>query len=94
MRVARRERRGDLLLRHPQPGASEIEAIELLRVVAQRAVAAGGDVGDDGAHARFDVGRCLALGVEEGAKFFGKIGGAGVETDGHDVPCAQPCSDA
>ena len=49
--------------------AVEIEPIEFQRVVLERAVAAGGDVGDDGADRRLDVGRGFALGVEKGAEF-------------------------
>ena len=79
------ERGGHLLRRDPQAGAVEVEAVEFLRVVAQRAVAAGGNVGDDGADRRVDVGRCFALGVEKRAKFLRKIGGARIETNGHHV---------
>ena len=37
------------------PGPVEIEPIEFLRVLLQRAIAPRDDVGDDGAHHRFDV---------------------------------------
>ena len=80
---ARRDRRGDLALRHFEPGSGEIEAIEFLRVVGERPVAAGGDIGDDGADHGLDVGRDFTLGIEKSAKSFRKIGGACVEADGH-----------
>ena len=78
-------RRRDLLRRHFHAGAVEIELVEFERVVLQRAIAARGDIGDDGAHRGFNVGRCFALGVEKGAKFLREIAGADVEADGHDV---------
>ena len=77
------QRRRDLRRRHFEPGAVEIELVEFERVVLERRVAAGGDVGNDGADRRFDVGRGFALGGEKRAKFFGKIAGADVETDRH-----------
>ena len=77
-----------------RPARIEIELIELLRVVAQRAVAARGDVGNDGAHRRFDVGGCLALGVEEGAKFSAKSAARVSRRMAIVMPCALPCSDA
>ena len=79
------ERRGDLLRRYLKSHPVEIEPIEFLRVFFDRAVAAGGDVGDDGADRRFDVGRRFALGVEKRAKVLRKIGGARVEAVRHGV---------
>ena len=82
-----------LCLRHPQADAVEIEPVELFRVVAQRLVAAGGNVGDDGANSRLDVCGYFALGIQKCAEPLRKIGGACVEADGHVMPCAQ-CGDA
>ncbi len=47
-------------------------------------IAASGDIVDDGAHGGFDVGRGLALGVEECAKLLRKIAGANIEMDCHE----------
>ena len=82
-RLASRGGRGEFLRCHPQPGSIKRELIELLRVLAQRRIAARRDVGHDRADGRLDVGRYFALGVEKGTKFFGEIGGARVQTDGH-----------
>ena len=57
--------------------------IEFLRVVPERLVAASGNVGDNGADGRFDVGRSFAFSVEKRAEFLRKIAGADVEADGH-----------
>jgi len=73
----------DLALRHLEPGGGEIEAVEFLRVVGERPVAAGGDIGDNGADRGLDVGCGFALSVEKRAKLFRKIGGACVEAYGH-----------
>ena len=59
-----------------RPIRVEIDAVEFLGQLDQRAVAARGDIGDDGAHRLLDVGRRLALGAEKGAEALGKIGGA------------------
>ncbi len=73
----------DLVRRHPHAGGVEGDPIEFLRVIDERRVAARGNVGDDPAHHRLDVGRSLALGVEEGPELAGKIGGAGIEANSH-----------
>ena len=83
--AAGRDGRRDLSRGHADADAAEIELVEFERVVVERAVAAGGDIGDDGAHGGFDIGRRLALGAEQSPKFFGKIAGAAVETNRHNT---------
>jgi len=70
--------------------AIEIQPIEFLREILQRAVAFFGNLGDDGPHGFFDYRRGLALGVEQGAKPLGKIAGAYVEPDRHGVNRCGP----
>ncbi len=86
---ARVARRGDLLRLDLETDPVEVDAIEFLRQFLERAVAARGNFGDDGANRRVDVGRCFALGTEKGAKFLGKIAGADVEADRHGVACRR-----
>ena len=69
-------RRRDFLRRHLKSDPVKIEPVEFERIFLERAVAARGDVGDDGAHRGFNIGRRFALGVEKGAKFLRKIAGA------------------
>ena len=66
-----------------QAGRGEVDPIEFLGQLDQRLITARGHVGDDRAHGRFNIGRSLALGVEEGAKALGKIRRAGIEADRH-----------
>ena len=68
------QRGGGFFRGHFEPGPVEIEPVEFLRVLLQRAIASRDDVGDDGAHRRFDVGGCLALAVEKSAELLRKIG--------------------
>ena len=68
---------------HPEPDPVEIEPVEFQRVIFDGAVAARGDIVNDGANRRFNVRRGLALGVEKRAKTLREIGGAGVETNRH-----------
>src|SRR4029077_10604667 len=58
-------------------------AIELAGERDQGGIAAGSDLGEDGAHGRLDVGGSFALGGEKGAEPRGKIGGAAVEAERH-----------
>jgi len=73
---------------HLQAGSVEIEPVEFARKILQRRVAAGGDVVEDCAYGRFDIGRGLALGGEKGAESLGKVGGTGVEADRHGLTYA------
>jgi len=58
-------------LAHFEPGSGEIEShSNFLRVVGERPVAAGGDIGDNGADHGLDVGRDFTLGIEKSAKSF------------------------
>ena len=77
----------DLARRHLDPGFVEVEPVELQREILEGAVAARGDVGDNVADGGFDVGGCLAFGIEKRAELLRKIIRAGVETDrhGHDL---------
>ena len=68
---------------HTHADRAEIDAVEFLGQRDQRGIAARRNVGDDGAHHLLDVGRGLALRIEERPEFRGKVGGAGVEADGH-----------
>ena len=81
--VAGRGGRSNLRGRHPHADAVEVDAIEFLRVVLERAVALRRNRGDDRPHGLLDVRRRLALGVEEGAEALGKVGGARIEADRH-----------
>ncbi len=92
--AARRNGRRDLVRGHADANAVEIELVEFERVVLERAIAAGGDVGDDGADGHVHVGCGLALGVEKSLEFFGEIAGADVEVDGHNTEpkfCPERC---
>ena len=80
---AGRGRRFDLAFCHFEPGGAGFKAIKFFRVVGKRAIAAGGDIVNDGAHRRLDVGRNFARSIEKGAKAVRKIGGACIEADGH-----------
>ena len=89
-RLAALDRGDDFRLGHPQACALEVELIEPSRVVVKRLVAARSHVGNDRAHGRLDVLRGLALGLQQSAEAFGEIACAGVEMDGHCLPCAVP----
>ena len=74
----------DLAGRDPQGVRLEIEPVEFARGLEQRRVAARGDVIDDGARRRLDIGRNLALGRRENAANRSvEIGAASLESDGH-----------
>ena len=68
------QRGGGFFRGHFEPGPVEIEPIEFLRVLLQCPIAAGDDVGDDGAYGGFDVGGCFAFAVEKSAELLRKIG--------------------
>ena len=80
-------RGGDFFRGHSEPGPVEIEPIEFLRVLLQRPIATRDDVGDDGAHRRFDIRGRLAFAVEKSAELLRKIGRACVEADRHGLTC-------
>src|SRR5262249_13123680 len=68
---------------YSQAGLLEIDPIQFPAEFDQGAIAAGGDVRDDRAHDRIDLGRCLALGGEKGTEALGESRRAAVETDRH-----------
>ena len=72
----------DLGRAHAHAGLGEIEAVELLRQLDERRVAARAHVGDDGAHRRVDVLGGLALGGEEGRERALEVGIAVVRCRG------------
>src|SRR6185503_2947447 len=76
-------RRGDLGRGDAQADFVEIDAIVFLRQFDQGAVAARRHVGNDRAHACFDVGGRLALDIEQGGKTRGEIGALAVEALRH-----------
>ncbi len=81
--VARRIGRIDFIGPYSQVGLLEIDPIQFPAELDQGAIAAGGDVRDDRAHDRIDLGRCLALGGEKGTEALGESRRAAVETDRH-----------
>ena len=83
---------GELIGCHPRADAVEVETVELSRVVAERIVAAEGNVAHDRAHRRRNVGGGLTLGIEKRPKPWHEIGCAGIEADGHDNACWR-CGD-
>ena len=76
-------RRVDLGRAHAHADLGQIEAIEFQRQLQQRAVAIGLHLGDDVAHAFFDVLRRLAFGARKARNRVGKIGALAVESKRH-----------
>ena len=70
--VAGFHRRVDLGRGDAQGGGIERKPVEFCRCFEQRGIAAGGDVLDDGARLRLNIGRDFALGGEENIEFFCK----------------------
>ena len=73
----------DFLGADAQATGIEIEPVELSRRLDQRRVAARGDVVDDGAGGKLDIGRYLALHPQEKRESLGEIGAVAVEADRH-----------
>ena len=73
----------DFIGPYSQAGLLESDPIQFPAELDQGAIAAGGDVRDDRAHDRIDLGRCLALGGEKGTEALGESRRAAVETDRH-----------
>ena len=73
----------DIGLRHAHAELVEIDAVEFLAELDQRAVAVLPHVVDDGAHRLLDVLRGLALGGEKSGKARREIRGSAVEAYRH-----------
>src|SRR5262249_728696 len=84
-RAATLNGRRDLLRCDLQAHAVEIAMIEFARVLFDGGVAARRDIADDGTHRRLDISRSFALGFQERAKSYCKVGGCYFEADGHRI---------
>jgi hypothetical protein len=90
--VAGIDRGGNLGGADAQAGFGEIEPVEALRQLDQRGIAAGANVGDDGAHRVVYVGRGLALGGEKDRECALEAGIAGVQSLWHRLASAGSLS--